>query len=153
MPKIPSPKIFDSSKYVEMIAMLDENMPELQFERQSEVVVPDILENYEGFERIVKGPKITGTPFDFFGFKDGCPYIIEFKSSLKSFNYPGETQKRRLQEIHRELAGLHVALLQVKLLQSQYRIFYDEEMNLLYNGPRAPIDLIVEWLSERMKEV
>jgi len=152
MPKRPSPKKFDSSKYVEMIGNLQENMSELEFERLSEIVVPDILENYEGFEQIVKGPDFRGTPFDFFGFKNRRPYMIEFKGSLKSFNTPGETQKRRLQEIHHEFKGLHVALLQVKLQHSQYRIFYDEEMDLLYNGKRASLEPIIGWLSERIKE-
>ena len=153
MPKRPSPKKFDNSKYNEMIGKLQENMSELAFERLSEIVVPDILENYEGFERIVKGPDFRGTPFDFFGVKDGRPYMIEFKGSLKSFNTPGETQKRRLQKIQYDLKGLHVVLLQVKLQQSQYRIFYDEERDLLYKGKRASLEPIVCWLTERINEV
>ena len=105
-PKRPTPKSFDISKYKETIDSLHVNMSELEFERLSEVVVPDILENYEAFEKVVKGPDFRGTPFDFFGFKADRPYMIEYKGSLKSFNTPGETQKRRLQEILERMEGL-----------------------------------------------
>lgn len=129
-------------------------MSELEFERLSEVVVPHVLENREGFRRVEKGPKFRGTPFDFFGFKEGRPYIIEYKGSLKSFNTPGETQKRRLQEVLTKIEGLHVALIQVKLTKSksQYRIFYDDEMDSLFKGKKAPLEPIVSWLTERMKK-
>ena len=154
--KRPSPKEFDSSKYEIMIEKLHVNMSELEFERLSEVVVPHVLENCEGFRRVEKGPKFRGTPFDFFGFKEGRPYIIEYKGSLKSFNAPGETQKRRLQEVLNKIEGLHVALLQVKLTKSksksQYRIFYDDEMDFLFRGKKAPLEPIVSWLTERMKK-
>ncbi|GAH83131.1 unnamed protein product, partial [marine sediment metagenome] len=53
-------------------------------------------------------PDFTGTPFDFFGFKDGEPYIIEMKCSLKTFNTPGETQKRRMGELVSKVRGLKV---------------------------------------------
>ena len=42
---------------------------------------------------------MKGTPFDFFGFKNGEPYIIELKCSLKYFYTPRETQKKRMQEL------------------------------------------------------
>ena len=149
--KRPSPKKFDSTKYKKIIEKLHLNMSELEFERKSEIVVPDILENYEGFRRVEKGPDFRGTPFDFLGFKESIPYIIEYKGSLNNYNTPGETQKRRLQEILKKINGLHVTLLQVKLLKSQYRIFYDEEMDLLFRGKQAPIEPIVSWLKERIK--
>ena len=149
--KRPSPKQFDSSKYEEIIGKLHINMSELEFERISEVVVPYVLETYERFSKVEKGPDFRGTPFDFLGFKECQPYIIEYKGSLKSFNSPGETQKRRLQEILHKIEGLHVVLLQVKLMKSQYRIFYDDETDLLFKGKQAPIEPIVNWLNERMK--
>lgn len=95
----PVGKPFDTGKYTDIINSLEKNMSEIKFERLSEVVVPDILQNYEGFSRIIKGPDFRGTPFDFFGYKNDQPYIIEYKGSLNSFNTPGETQKRRLQEV------------------------------------------------------
>jgi len=136
-----------------MIEKLDKNMPELEFEKLSEVVVQDILENYENFTGVIKGPDFKGTPFDFFGFKQGKPYIIEYKGSLNNYNTPGETQKRRLQEILTQIESLHVALLQVKLNQAQYRIFYDKEMNLLFKGKLAPLEPIIEWIRTRMINV
>lgn len=148
----PAPKYFDVSCYSKTIDSLDKNMAELEFERLSEIVVPDILQNKEGFLGIEKGPNFRGTPFDFFGYKDGKPYIIEFKGSLKSFNTPGEIQKRRLQEILQKIDGLHVALLQVKLKKAQYRIFYDGEMEVLFKGQKAPLEPIIDWLTERMKK-
>ena len=52
----PTPKKFDNSQYQEIIGKLSANMSELEFERQSEVVVYDILENYEEFDGVEKGP-------------------------------------------------------------------------------------------------
>ena len=146
----PIAKQFDVKGYTKTIEKLDKNMSELEFERLSEVVVPDILENYENFTGVIKGPDFKGTPFDFFGFKQGNPYIIEFKGSLNNFNTPDETQKRRLQEILTQIEGLHIVLLQVKLNESQYRIFYDEEMDLLFKGKLAPLESIIEWIKTRI---
>ena len=146
----PTIKQFDTSVYSEMIDKLDKNMSEIEFEKLSEVVVPDILEKYENFNGVIKGPGYRGTPFDFFGFKDGNPYLIEYKGSLSNFNTPGETQKRRLQEILSQIEGLHIVLLQVKLLEGKYRIFCDEEMELLFKGKPAPIDSIVKWIISKL---
>jgi hypothetical protein len=146
----PIAKHFDAKGYANTIDKLDENMSELEFERLSEVVVPDILENYENFTGVIKGPDFRGTPFDFFGFKQGNPYIIEFKGSLNNFNTPGETPKRRLQEILTQIEGLHIVLLQVKLKEAQYRIFYDKEMDLLFEGKPAPLVSIIEWIRTKM---
>lgn len=57
--KRPSPNHFDTSKYTEIIEKLYVNMSEIEFERLSEFVVPHILENYEGFRKIEKGPGFT----------------------------------------------------------------------------------------------
>lgn len=148
--KRPIPQKFNDNKYREVIDRLDTNMSELEFERLSEVVVYDILKNYESFDRVEKGPNFRGTPFDFFGFKNDTPYIIEYKGSLNSFNTPGETQKRRLQEILNLLNELNVALLQVKFAKSEYRIFYNEDMKILFQGKRAPIEPIVDWIKHRI---
>ena len=148
--KRPLPKEFDISNYQKVLSNLKENMAELKFEQQSEVLVPYILENYEGFEKIEKGPNFRGTPFDFFGFKNGVPYIIEFKGSLNNFNSPGETQKRRLQEILDQVKNLGVVLIQVKINKSQYRIFYDEEMDILFQGEKAPLEPVIDWVKNRI---
>lgn len=148
--KRPTPKEFDIGDYQEKLTDLNENMSELKFERQSEVLVPYILKDYEGFETIEKGPDFRGTPFDFFGFKEGSYYLVEYKGSLNSFNSPGETQKRRLQEILSQFENLGVVLLQVKINKAQYRIFYNEELDLLFQGQKAPLEPIIDWLGKRL---
>jgi hypothetical protein len=128
-------------------------MSEKEFEQACELVALDILQNYENFERVEKGPTFGGSPFDFFGFKDGSFYIIELKSSLNHFNAPGETQKRRLKELLKTIEGLKVALLQVKLKKAEYRIFYNDDMEILFKERRAPLEPIEEWARERMKRM
>jgi len=149
MPR-PKPQQFDAKKHERLISVLTENMSEKEFEDSCEAVALDILQNYESFERVEKGPKYLGTPFDFFGFKDGSPYIIELKSSLNSFNAPGETQKRRLKELLKSVKDLKVALLQVKLRKGEYRIFYNEDMEILFQERRAPLEPIQDWIRKRM---
>jgi len=125
-------------------------MPGKELEAHCNSIAKDILINYEGFEWIEKGPEFRGTPFDFFGLKNGAPYIIELKASLKTFNAPGETQKWRMQELLHRIEYLNIALLQLKLRQAQYRIFYDEDMDILFNGTKAPLEPIEAWIRERL---
>lgn len=141
----PKPKDFDSSKYREVINSLSKSMQEKEFEEACKDIVIDILENYEKFETIIDAniaKEFYNPPFDFLAFKDNLPYIIEFKGSLDNFNSPKETQKRRLKELLKKIEGLNVVLLQVKLKRSQYRILYNEEMNLLFDGNPFPIEPI-----------
>lgn len=147
----PTTKQFDSTKYHNLIESLNKNMSELEFERSLEVVAYDILENYEGFEKVEKGPNYRGTPFDFFGFKNGEPYIIELKSSLERFNSPGEVQKRRMKEVLSLIKGLNIALLQVKLRKGEYRIFYNKEMKIIFQRREAPIKPVVTWIKQRIE--
>jgi hypothetical protein len=146
----PKLRQFDVNKYEHVINGLSENMSEKEFEDSCEEVAFDILQNYEGFEKVEKGPNFRGTPFDFFGFKNGSPYIIELKASLNNFNSPGETQKRRLKQLLKAFEGLKVALLQVKLRKAEYRIFYNEEMEILFQGKKAPLEPIKEWIGKRI---
>ena len=146
----PKPKKFDADKHSESISKLTENMSEKEFEQACELVALDILQNYENFERVEKGPNFGGTPFDFFGFKDGSFYIIELKSSLNHFNAPGETQKRRLKELLKSIKGIKIALLQVKLNKGEYRIFFNEDMEVLFQERRVPLEPIQDWIKERI---
>ena len=146
----PKPKQFDVDKHSESISKLTENMSEKEFEQACEPVALDILQNYENFERVEKGPNFGGTPFDFFGFKDGSFYIIELKSSLNHFNAPGETQKRRLKELLKSIKGIKIALLQVKLNKGEYRIFFNEDMEVLFQERRVPLEPIQDWIKERL---
>jgi hypothetical protein len=147
---VPKPKDFDVDKHSESISKLTENMSEKEFEQACELVALDILQNYENFERVEKGPNFGGTPFDFFGFKDGSFYIIELKSSLNHFNAPGETQKRRLKELLKSIKGIKIALLQVKLNKGEYRIFFNEDMEVLFQERRVPLEPIQDWIKERI---
>jgi hypothetical protein len=149
MPR-PKPKKFDADKHSESISKLTENMSEKEFEQACELVALDILQNYENFERVEKGPNFGGTPFDFFGFKDGSFYIIELKSSLNHFNAPGETQKRRLKELLKSIKGIKIALLQVKLNKGEYRIFFNEDMEVLFQERRVPLEPIQDWIKKRL---
>jgi len=146
----PKPKEFDVDKHSESISKLTENMSEKEFEQACEPVALNILQNYENFERVEKGPNFGGTPFDFFGFKDGSFYIIELKSSLNHFNAPGETQKRRLKELLKSIKGIKIALLQVKLNKGEYRIFFNEDMEVLFQERRVPLEPIQDWIKKRL---
>ncbi len=146
----PKRKPFDVSKYKDIINGLREHMSGLEFEKLCSPIVIDILTNLEGFKNIKdanEGEGFHNPPFDYLGFKKGRPYIIEFKGSLSSFNTPGETQKRRMQELLKKIKDLNIALLQLNLRAAQYRIFYNEQMDLLFDGHQAPIEPIVKWIS------
>ena len=145
----PQPKEFNSAKYSSTIDGLSRHMDEMAFENACTLIAIDILKVYEHFERIEIGPCIQGRPFDFFAFKDGKPYIIELKSSLDHFNAPGEVQKRRLQEVLDAIDGLNIALLQLKLSKGQYRIFYNEQMDIFFKGKQVPIEPIIEWVRNK----
>jgi hypothetical protein len=149
--KIPRPKKFSEKKYKKKINKLRKNMPSRVIEKSSEIIAIDILTNYEEFTRIEKGPDFQGTPFDFFGFKDSKPHIIELKSSLRYFGSPGETQKRRMKELLKKIRGLRASVLQIALKKGQYRILYHEDVkNLLFQDKGVPIEPIKEWIKERI---
>jgi len=145
----PPIKTFDGKPYEDLISGLTEHMDGKLFENACTPIVMGILSKQEEFEKLENGPSYNGTPFDFFGFKKGSPYIIEFKGSLKSFNYPDETEKRRMQELLKSIDRLNVALLQVKLQTSEYRIYYNEDMKPLFEGKERPLANIERWIKSR----
>ena len=147
-----TPKEFDARKHKKIISQLRPHMDLKKFEEMCCPIAKDILYNYEGFAKVEKGPKFTGTPFDFFGFKNGEPYIIELKSSLEYFHTPRETQKMRMQELLNRIKGLRIALLQMKVAKAQYRILYNDEMDILFKGAKAPLEPIEKWLRNRMRK-
>ncbi len=150
---LPQLKPFESSKYEEIINTLDKTTPGYEFEKACNPIVIDILKNYEGFDEIIDanaGGNFHNPPFDFLGFKNGTPFIIEFKGSLENLNCPGETQKKRLQELLERIKGLNVALLQVRLKNSDYRILYNDELKPLFDGKPAPLEPIENWLRDRI---
>jgi hypothetical protein len=147
--KNPFPKEFDTAKYSSTIDNLSSHIDEITFEKSCALIAFDILKVYERFERIEIAPSIQGRPFDFFGFKDGKPYIIELKASLDNFNAPGGVQISRMQKVLDAIDGLNIALLQLKLSKGQYRIFYNEQMDVLFKGKQVPIEPVIEWVRKK----
>ena len=147
--KHPLPKHFDSIKFKNTIDNLSIHMHEHAFENACTLIAIDILKVYERFEHVEVGPGLHGRPFDFFGFKDGKPYIIDLQASLDHFNVPGEVQKRRMKRVVNAIDGLNIALLQLRLNKREYRIFYNKEMDVLLKGKRIPIKPIIDWLKQK----
>jgi hypothetical protein len=114
------------------------------------ISIPPILKKYEDFRKVERGPDFAGTPFDLFGYKRSEPYIIELKCSLNNLQYPGEIQKKRMKELLKNIHGLHVALLQLNLKKSEYRMFYDDQMDLLFYGSKMPLAPIEDWIRGRL---
>jgi hypothetical protein len=149
-PTPPKSKEFDTKPFRSILKRLRENMPGKELETACRDIARRVLQKHEGFEKVEDGPSFRGTPFDLFGLKGGEPYAIELKSSLDHFNHPGETQKWRLQELWKRVRGLHIALLQLAVRKGEYRIFYDDQLNILFFGPKAPLDPIERWVRERI---
>ena len=141
---------FDIQPHERLVRDLAKDMPSKVFEARCEPIVRDILANHEGFVSIEKGPSFAGTPFDFFGFRDGTPYIVEFKGSRHHFNLPGETQRHRMKALLEAVEGLHIALLQVKACDGVYRMLYDEDVIRLFSGRKAPMGPIAAWVTKRL---
>ena len=146
-PVVPRPKEFDPVPYSNILAGITKRTPLKEIEDRGARIAKKILKKYEKFENISNGPSYAGTPFDLFGFKNKKPYIIELKASLSTFNYPGEIQKKRMQDLLRRIKGLHVALIQIKLKEKpEYKIFYDNQMDLLFYGSKMPLGPIENWI-------
>jgi len=60
--KLLKPKEFDAEKHKKIISQLHPHMDFKEFEEICCPISKDILENYEGFEKVKKGPQFTGTP-------------------------------------------------------------------------------------------
>jgi len=152
---VPKPKKFDISKHQGILKQLSPNMIEKDFENLCEGIIIDILENYEGFTNIEnanKTPQFHNPPFDFFAFKGSKPFVIEFKGSLNTYHASGETHKRRLKELLKRIGRLHIALLQVKLNAAEYRIFYNDDMNLFFDGKKVSINPVAQWIRTKLDE-
>jgi hypothetical protein len=144
--------------YQNDILKLQEMNPK-KLEKEFTPIAENLLE-YLGFMHVQNANEISNyrnPPFDFFGVLDGKPYMIEFKGSLNEFNSPGETQKRRLQELKLKVPTLHVALLQVAIIggkknKGEYRLLLDDEMDHLFPGYQIPLDKLENWITEQIKE-
>lgn len=109
-----------------------------------------ILENHEGFNGVRKGPTLSGTPFDYFGFRGTRPYVVELKASRHQYNLPHETQRHRLQTLLEAVPGLGVALFQIKACDGVYRILYDEDVTRLFTIRQAPMEPVIAWVKQQM---
>ena len=78
---------------MKILATINKRTPLKKIEEKGVVIAKSILEKNEKIKRVKPGPDFAGTTFDLFGYKDNKPYIIEMKTSLHNFNYPGEIQK------------------------------------------------------------
>ncbi len=144
-------KKFEMGAHEDLIRTLSQPMPTQEFESACEPIVLDILVNYEGFVSIEKGPAYPGTPFDYFGWRGGLPYVVEFKGSRHRLNFPGKTQQQRLLTVLGSVCGIHAALLQVRVCDGHYRMLYDDELTQLFTGREAPMQPIADWLRSRIQ--
>lgn len=146
----PEIKSFDTGPFKKTIEQLKKDSPEKEIEGACTKIALHILTKHEGFKKMKQGPPFRGTPFDFFGFKDGDPYIVELKASLENFNSPGEVQKRRMQALWNRIKDLNIALLQVKLRKGEYRMLYNKQLERLFYGPRMPLEQVERWIKDRL---
>jgi hypothetical protein len=152
---IPAGKNFDTNPHSDNIKQLNTVMSENKFKSLCDPVVMDILQNYEQFKLVESANNVSGfhnPPFDFIAFKGKTPYLIAFKGSLNSFNSPGETQKRRLKELMSHFEGLKLALIQVRINTGEYRIFYNNEINLFFDGRKISIAPVVHWIDGKLNK-
>jgi hypothetical protein len=150
---LPGQKSFDNTIFHNIIKNLTEVTPNKEFEKATMPIAAHILKKYEGFNNLVYAnyeKNFHNPPFDFFGFKNGKPFIVEFKGSLENFNSPGETQKRRMQELLARIDNLNVSLLQVKLKKGLYRILYNGELNYLFDGQEIPLEPVITWIQDQI---
>ncbi len=154
--KRPGATRFDVRRHAPVLAKLHPHMMGREFEQQTQAIAEDILKTGENFELVQVGPNFPGTPFDFFGLKNGKPFLIEYKGSLRSFRLPGKIQRRRLRQVAAALDDIGIALLQVRLpvegasRSCEYRMLYDDELRALFKERKAPIKPIVGWVRERL---
>jgi hypothetical protein len=153
---------FDPNKYQKEIEELKEKKNSKDKEKIFDPIAKEILgkEGFEKIENVNKQPgekfqKENGTlsspPFDYKANKNGQKYFLEMKGSLKNFNSPGETQKRRLLDLRNYKKGTHFALLQIKLAEGIYRIRIDGALDRLLKGRQIPLDKVKEWIVTEMK--
>jgi hypothetical protein len=158
-----TPQEFSEITKKDLIPQIGRETRLKEVEKLYKDIVIDILthEKFVEIHPVSIEEKLQNPPFDYFGFKGKTPYLIEFKGSIDSFNSPGETQKRRLQELKNEFEqqNLHLALLQVRLLRDQtggfkesveYRIFYDDDLNIFFDGQGISLGPVIDWIKDRL---
>jgi hypothetical protein len=145
---------FDASKYSETIRQLETYTPK-EFEIKTSWIAKEILE-MNNFKKVEDANgsndlKFNNPPFDFFGFKNGNPHIIEYKGRKDNFARSQKDQRQRQIRILDELNTLKSALIQINFQKEKYRILYDEQIDNCYPAFDTPMDSIKDWITSRLK--
>jgi hypothetical protein len=128
----PKSKECNISKFKKELADLAKDMDDLKTQQTAAaLLVPYILEEYEGFKTVKKTQEHKGLSCEFLGFKDGARYIIEFKCFFDRYITPDKKQKIEFQKILDTNKNLEIVLLQLKINKSQYRVFDKKYMKFL----------------------
>jgi hypothetical protein len=142
---------FDPIKYSIHTSNLTKSTSNKKIDEIGIKVAKNLLEKELGFTDVQDGPTFIGTPFDLIGLLKKKPYMIELKTSLVAFHHPGEIQKQRMQELLKNINGLHIALLQIKLKDAEYKIYYDNQLDPLFYGVKKTLSPIEGWLLKKLK--
>ena len=145
---------YDFSVYRNLIKQLVKKKNNKIFESETSPIANKILmEN--GFTRIEyangnKDMRFNNPPFDFFGFKNDSPYIIEYKGNKDSLKGIPQDQRKRQLRIIEEIKGLNSALIQINFKTEKYRILYNDQIDILYPAFEIPMDTIFNWLKRKI---
>jgi hypothetical protein len=144
----------DFSEYRNLIKELVKKKNNKVFESETSPIAKDILRD-SGFTQIEdangnKEMKFNNPPFDFFGYKNDSPYIIEYKGNKDKFSGIAPDQRRRQLRIMDEINKLNSALIQINFKQEKFRILYNEQIDVLYPSFEIPMDSIVTWLRRKL---
>lgn len=149
-PKPPEIRKFDPKPYKRRLSKINEKTALEDLDQVGIKVAKNILKKNEKFKKVKDAPELAGTPFDFLAIRNKKPYIIKSKSGVDQFTYPEEVQKMRIRALLRNVKGLRVALLQLKLKEAEYRIFYDHQLDLILYGSTMPLGPIEQWIRDRV---
>ena len=151
--RMPVTKPFDAGRY--RIPAAASGGPGAAERRQAlcRSIGGDILNLQEGFSRLAGTEGLAagpGAPFDFFGFRGEAPFIIKLTGAFNRFNNPGRNRVRRLIGYRAKIPGLNVALLQLRLNRGEYRLWVNEALLALADGPGGGADPAEQWIRARM---
>jgi hypothetical protein len=55
-----------------------------------------------------------------------------------------------MKEVIAHVDGLNIALLQIIINTGEYRIFYNDEMNLFFDGKKISVKPVVDWIKSKL---
>jgi hypothetical protein len=147
-----APKQFDATKYLDDVQYLKSLKPK-KFEEETIPFAKDILKKYENFDQISDANQqlnFNNPPFDFFGFKNGSPHIIEYKGRYKQFGAIRKGQRQRQHRILENVKSLKSALIQINFREQEYKILYDNQIDDCYPAKEIPMDSIINWIRSKL---